>query len=137
MYSEELATRICSSVAEGKSLRSSARETGLTAPTFLRWCDERHDLAERYARARSLGADVEFEALADLHDEEPKRGPSGGVDAGWVAWKRLQIDTAKWALSKKAPKRYGDKMETTHLGRMTIARELSDDDLARIASAAE
>lgn len=110
-YSEELAKAICDKVAEGKSLRKACRELDAVAPTFLLWCSERPLLAEQYARARGTGADIGFEELADLQEEEPVKDATGKIDSGWVAWKRLQIDTKKWELSKKAPKKYGEKLE--------------------------
>jgi hypothetical protein len=113
-FDQSTADRICALVAEGYSVRKAGRESGVPAPTFLLWCSERKELAERYARAREMGNDAEFEELQELQDLAPQVGPSGAIDPGWVAWKRLQVDTRKWALSKKAPKKYGDKIETTH-----------------------
>jgi hypothetical protein len=114
MYSQELAAAICARVSEGESLRKACQENGTTHTSFLRWCNESAELANQYARARTVGTDAEFERLDDLQEELPERNQYGAVDTGWVAWKRLQIDTKKWALSKKAPKKYGEKIETTH-----------------------
>jgi hypothetical protein len=114
VFNEEKAQAICALVAEGKSLRSAAAENGITHRVFLNWCDARPELATQYARARATGTDAEFEELEALQAEEPRLTASGSVDPGWVAWKRLQVDTRKWALSKKAPKKYGEKIETTH-----------------------
>ena len=114
MFTQEKANAICALVAEGKSLREAARAEGLSHTAFLLWCNERPELANQYARARATGTDAEFEELEALQAEEPRLNASGSVDPGWVAWKRLQVDTKKWALSKKAPKKYGEKLETTH-----------------------
>lgn len=114
MYSEEKAKAICARVAAGESLRKAGAAEGVDHSTFLYWLHDRPELANQYARARDIGADVGFDALEELKEELPERGPTGTVDAGWVAWKRLQIDTAKWSLAKKAPKKYGEKTETTH-----------------------
>lgn len=110
----EKAQAICAAVAEGKSLRTAAKEQGLSHTAFLLWCREDQELANQYARARDTGTDAEFEDLDILQNEQPERDERGKVDPGWVAWKRLQIDTKKWALSKKAPRKYGEKIETTH-----------------------
>jgi hypothetical protein len=114
MYSAEKGEAICTRVAAGESLRKAAAAEGVDHSTFLYWLHDRPELANQYTRAREIGADVGFDALEELKEEQPERGPTGTVDAGWVAWKRLQIDTAKWSLSKKAPKKYGEKTETTH-----------------------
>lgn len=120
----EKAAKVCELVAEGQSLRAACEAAEVAKTSFLRWCDETPELADQYARARDKGNDAEFERLQEVVDEEPAIGPSGGVDAGWVAWKRLQVDTKKWALSKKAPKKYGDKLEhnvtgTLHFNKIT------------------
>jgi hypothetical protein len=122
MFTQDKANAVCALVAEGQSLRKACEAESIKAPTFLLWCSERESLAEQYARARALGNDAEFEALSELQDMAPQLGPSGSVDAGWVAWKRLQIDTKKWELSKKAPKKYGEKIEATHEAGESIQR---------------
>jgi len=121
MFNQETADAICARVSEGASLRSACKEHGLSHTAFLLWCRTRPELANQYAQAREVGTDAEFEALAELQDETPVRGPSGAVDAGWVAWKRLQIDTKKWELSKKAPKKYGDKLDLNHSGSVNLS----------------
>jgi len=114
MYSKQVADAVCDRIAEGVSLRTAAQEQGMSHATFLLWCNENAVLANQYARARATGADAEFEELGALQEEQPPTLPSGAVDTGWVAWRRLQVDTKKWELSKKAAKKYGDKIETTH-----------------------
>lgn len=116
----EKAQAICQSVAEGKSLRTAAKEQGISHTAFLLWCREDAELANQYARAREAGTDAEFEDLAELQSEEPVRDNFGKVDSGWVAWKRLQIDTMKWALSKKAPKKYGEKVDVNLGGTLKV-----------------
>ena len=119
----EKAAKVCELVAEGQSLRAACDSLGFSHCTFLDWCRDSEELANQYARAREDGCDAEFDRLQEAVEEQPERGPSGGVDAGWVAWKRLQVDTKKWALSKKAPKKYGDK--TQHEVSGTFRVELS------------
>lgn len=108
---EEQAAQVCDHVSDGKSARKACELVGVSLTTFLRRCDNDKALAEQYTRARATGTDVEFERLAELQEQPPQYGPSGAVDAGWVAWKRLQVDTKKWELSKKAPKKYGERLE--------------------------
>jgi hypothetical protein len=120
MFSQEIADAVCKRVGEGESLRAACEAEGTTHPTFLRWCLESKELADQYTRAREIGADVEFEGLQDLADEPPEKTASGSVDPGWVAWQRGRIDIRKWALSKKAPRKYGDKLDLNHGGNLTI-----------------
>lgn len=113
-FSQAIADAICQRLAEGESLRKACealRPDGPSVPTFLLWCSQDAALAEQYARARATGTDAEFEELDELQSQEPPTDANGKVDQGWVAWRRLQVDTKKWALSKKAPKKYGEKLE--------------------------
>lgn len=115
---------------QGESLRKAAKQAKVAPSTFLLWCERDEKLAERYARARSMGADLEFDRLNDAAAELPPVNDKGQIDNGWVQWKRLQIDTMKWTLAKKRPERYGDKMEHQHTGEVALAIniDLTDDD---------
>jgi transposase len=114
MFSQEVADRVCERLAQGHSLRQAAEAEGVHNSTVMQWARDNDAFAKQYARAREIGYDLDFEQLEELAAEPPPQTASGSTDAGWVQWKRLQIDTKKWALSKKAPKKYGDKVETTH-----------------------
>ncbi len=118
MFSQEIADVICAKLAEGgSSLRKACAPAGFPAPsTFLMWVNDRPELAEQYARARATGNDVEFDGLVDLADEPPEVDDKGKIDPAWVAWQRTRIDVRKWSLSKKEPKKYGDKIENTIQG---------------------
>jgi len=117
----DLVARVCERLADGQSLRGACREEGVKAPTFLDWAEQDEDVAERYARARATGAEVEFERLREIVEEEPPADMQGKVDSGWVAWKRMQVDTFKWQLAKKRPERYGDRIEQHHSGSVGLS----------------
>ena len=95
---------------EGDSLRTACEKAGTKHSTWLTRCEGDAALADQYAGARALGRALRFERLRDMTAEEPKLDTAGRVDPGWVAWKKLNIDTEKWALSKEEPKKYGDKL---------------------------
>ena len=115
MYGQETKDLILQRLSTGESLRAICRDDGMPDfATVKRWAADDEVFRAQYVRAREEGTEAEFEALEDLQEELPERTPQGSVDTGWVAWKRLQIDTKKWALSKKAPKKYGEKIEATH-----------------------
>jgi hypothetical protein len=129
MFNQQKADAVCARVAEGESLRDACAAEGTTHPTFLRWCGDDKALADQYARARGVSSDLEFLELGEIQREEPRLGPSGTVDAGWVAWKRLQIDTKKWELAKKEPKKYGDKIEHEHKGAFSVSLTATENSL--------
>lgn len=110
MYTQPVADIICKRLAEGESLRSICRDPGMPDhSTVLEWVRNSPEFANQYARARDVGDEAEFERLEELADEAPERTATGAVDTGWVAWQKNRVDTRKWTLARKRPKKYGDK----------------------------
>src|SRR5215203_630890 len=72
------------------------------------------DFNEQYARARSAQAEAMFEdMLAIADDGSQDRVMVDGklrVDNEIAARSRLRVDTRRWALSKLAPVKYGEKV---------------------------
>ena len=62
-----------------------------------------------YARAREERADRLFEELFEIADKPC----TNQVE---VQQQRNRLDTRKWALSKLAPRKYGDRVEHDHKG---------------------
>ena len=109
-FTPEQADRICQMIAgEGLTLRQVAEREGISDSLII-W-NKNHDeeFAKQYVRAMETRTEKDFEGLEELAFEEPERGIYG-VDSAWVNWKRLQVDTRKWILSKRVPKTYGDKL---------------------------
>lgn len=121
MYSQDKAAEVCARIEDGIGMRKACEAAGIKHPTFLLWVKQNAELADQYARALEIGNAIEFEGLIDLVDEAPEKTASGAVDTGWVAWQRNRIDVRKWALSKREPKKYGDKIEHDHKGGLNIA----------------
>lgn len=123
MFTQEVADAICERIATGESLESICRDAEMpSAPTVRRWIlDDMQGFAAVSARAYSLG----YEALAEqclVISNTPQEGVETTVKANgdveekrgdMLAHRRLQIDTRMRLLGKWAPKRYGDKIETT------------------------
>ena len=98
----------------GLSCFKSCQAAGVPHNTFLRWVDDDPQLADRYAGARHNLIERMANELLDISDAPVPTTDSGATDSGAVQDKRLRVDTRKWLLSKLAPKKYGDKIETTH-----------------------
>jgi hypothetical protein len=79
--------------------------------TLRDWIAADSSRAQAYATARERRADVMAEELIAIADAEPSRTPQGAVDPAAVAHQRLRVETRRWAASKLAPRRYGDKVE--------------------------
>jgi hypothetical protein len=116
-YTEELAAKICSKLAEGKTLRAVCRIDGMPPEsTVRRWAlDDFNGFAAQYARAREIGyhsmADETLDIADDgtndvIHDEDGHETTNYDV----IARSRLRVDTRKWLLSKALPKVYGEKI---------------------------
>lgn len=98
----------------GLSCFKACQAAGVPHNTFLRWVDDDPQLADRYAGARHNLIERMANELLDISDAPVPTTDSGATDSGAVQDKRLRVDTRKWLLSKLAPKKYGDKIETTH-----------------------
>lgn len=134
MFSQEVADTICARLAEGLSLRKACEQEGAKVPTILLWVDSHPAFAEQYTRARAVGYALLADEILEISDGD---GDALGdkLDQERVARARLRVDSRKWMLSKMLPKIYGDKTETAITGRITVAREMTDEELASIAAA--
>jgi hypothetical protein len=92
------AEKVLLALAETGNLTKACRQADVSKTTFLRWCDEDVQNADRYVRAREAGLDAE----ADRAIEEALTAEDAQLG-------RLALDARKWYLSKLLPKKYGDK----------------------------
>jgi hypothetical protein len=46
------------------------------------------------------------------------------LDSDVIARNRLRVETKKWYLSKIAPKRFGDRVETVHSGSLEVTQPI-------------
>ncbi|MCI9769062.1 ubiquitin carboxyl-hydrolase [Proteus mirabilis] len=100
----ETAHDICSKLAEGESLRSVCRRSGMPSKaTVFRWLSENAEFRDQYAKATEQRADALFEEILEIADDVLP-------DSAEVAKAKLRIDTRKWSLARMSPKKYGDKV---------------------------
>lgn len=103
-FTQQEADAICEHIADGKSLRNyCAQEGAPSKSTVMKWLAAHAEFADQYARAREMQADSHVDDLADIADTEADPAKA-----------RVRIDARKWAASKLAPKKYGDKL--AHVG---------------------
>ena len=79
--------------------------------TLRDWALRDEETGARYASARLLGNESDFERLDEWAEEKPPKLDNGAIDNGWNNWNRTRIDTKKWSLAKRQPGRYGDRIE--------------------------
>ena len=122
-YSEELALRICSYLAKGKTLIQACEDDD-TLPdhdTIRIWAnDDRQGFHRLYTRACDLGCDAMAEQLFKIADDGSKdwiqKVSTAGTaflipDHEHMARSRLRIEVRKWYLSKLRPRKYGEHID--------------------------
>ncbi|MDQ0558695.1 hypothetical protein QO004_000470 [Rhizobium mesoamericanum] len=121
-YTEELASKICEMIADGKSLRSICRDEGMPSKsTVFGWlADERYSsFRTKYALAREAQADTLFDEMLDIADDGSNdwMEKKFGEETRWVengeAMRRsdIRIKTRQWMAAKMRPKVYGDRLD--------------------------
>lgn len=118
-WNEAVQSQVLSDLESGLTLRQAAENNKISASLIIWKAVRDEEFAKQYARAMEIRTECDFEQLSDLAFEEPERGKQG-IDPAWVQLKRLQVDTLKWALSKRNPKKYGEKIQQEHSGELGI-----------------
>jgi len=122
IYSEELATKVLDSLAEGNSLRTACKSDDLPSmSTVFKWLRTIPEFAQQYARAKEEGATALFEEMMDIADDGTNDWmETHSKDGDAIGWRengealqrsRLRVDVRKWALSKILPKKYSDRID--------------------------
>jgi hypothetical protein len=105
-YNQKTADAICERLANGESLRSVCRDPKMPDKrTVLRWLISNESFRTHYAESKDMGIEERFESM-----EEDVRAESDTPRA------RLIWDMRRWELSKLAPKKYGEKIQTELTG---------------------
>lgn len=125
-YTQEIDDEICARIAEGEPLRQICRDKGIAWRTVYSWLAANEDFAARFAQARDVGMDAIAEESLEIADNSSndwieKQNDEGGVvsytfNKEHVQRSKLRIETRLKLLAKWNPKKYGDKIETTHTG---------------------
>lgn len=143
MFTQAVADIICERLAKGESLRSICADEGMPHESTVRlWVVNGGEFATQYARAREIGYEMLADEILEISDTpllgvETKIKSDGTretTEGDMLGHRRLQVDSRKWMLAKMLPKKYGDKLDLNHSGRIAVAQEMSDDELARIAA---
>jgi hypothetical protein len=99
--------------------------------TIRRWQRDNEEFRSQYARACEEEADNLFD---DMQETIRAKLPENIDEAkNEIQLRRLEIDTLKWQLAKRQPKKYGDKLEIggsiTHKNFNKDVSEMSDEEL--------
>ncbi len=119
-YTQELASKICSQLAEGISLRTVCLAEDMpTKTTVFNWLHSNKDFLDQYERACQERTEAQQEILLELGDEAIQLAQSVHFKASnaVVSAVKLKADNLKWSMSKMKPKKYGDKIDHTTNGK--------------------
>lgn len=147
-YTFEVADEICRRISEGEPLKQICRDVGMPAwRTVYDWLNKYPEFAAAMEEARQLGARAIAEECLEIADDSRNdfivriNQKTGAAEEAFYAEhvqrSKLRIETRLKLLSKWHPKEYGEKIQQEISGSLGItkAHELTDDDLATIASA--
>lgn len=118
IYGQETRYEICKRISLGESLISICKSDGMPdKSTVLDWLFNEPEFATQYARAREAQAEHYLDEIIAISDDsmlDTEMGEDGveRTNHEVVARARLRVDTRKWAMSKMAPKKYGDRIQT-------------------------
>lgn len=123
-YSEEIAVRICSELADGKCLKEICLAEDMPdKSTVYRWIAAHDKFRDLYAHAREDQADTLADEIIHISDNtqigiKTRTGKDGLeiTEGDMIEHRRLQVDARKWVAAKLKPKKYGDKLTNEHTG---------------------
>jgi hypothetical protein len=119
-YTPEMAARICAEIIDGKSVRSICKMEGMPSKiTVMRWLRSHEDFKELYDRACVERAEAYAEEIVDIADDGtndyvPDGDDGVRFDHEHVQRSKLRVEARKWICAKMKPRKYGEKVETTH-----------------------
>lgn len=127
-YTKAAAARICDLIIEGKTLRQIAATEGMPSiPSIYRWMEAHPEFREQYARAKDIQTEIlvdeirtiAFDGSMDVEEREDRNGNTYEVTRQDVVQRsKLMVDAIKWQASKLKPKKYGDKLDLNHSGKV-------------------
>jgi terminase small subunit-like protein len=126
-YTAEIADAICAQLAHGESLRSVCDDADMPCvKTVFNWMRRFPEFLAQYARAKEESADALAEEILDIADDgrndwmekldDSSKGRGWVLNGEHVQRSRVRIDTRKWLASKLKPRKYGEKVDLTHMG---------------------
>lgn len=126
-FSEEMATAVCEWLSSGETLADFCRQEGTPAVrTVSDWTQAHAQFSADFARARKDGFDaIAARARRTARGDDPDKG---GDSTGDVQRDKLIIDTDMKLLAKWDHKRYGDRIQQEHSGRIEYAN-LSEEEI--------
>jgi predicted DNA-binding protein YlxM (UPF0122 family) len=121
----EVFEAICKEIETSSlGLKHICKNHNVARSTVTDYIRENKEAADRYARAKEMQMDYLAEEILDISDDGSNdlmtivKGDEvyEQENKEVVNRSKLRVDSRKWLMSKLAPKKYGDKLETTIKG---------------------
>lgn len=131
-YTQDIADKICSELADGKSMRTVCLADDMPdKATVFRWIRTIEEFRNQYTRAKEESADALTDEMLDIADDlsnDYVKTDEGGdrLNPENIQRSRLKIETRKWLASKLKPKKYGDKQ---YIETKDTTNDISDEEL--------
>ena len=140
---------IIAGIEDGGAVRTLCTEHKVSSRTFYEHLRADPENEKRYARAKEIQADKIFEEIIEIADDgrndwmlsNDEEGSPYRLNGEHVQRSRLRVDARKWAASKLAPKKYGDRIEVAgdpeaplHTETVVDVKGLNADQLRALAS---
>lgn len=140
-WSQDMADALCADLASGMSLRTACLADDRPAmSTVFKWIRTIPEFSQQYDKAKAESADALAEEILDIADDGTNdwmeaRTKDGEVrmvlDKENVQRSRLRVDARKWIASKLKPKKYGDKTEVEHTGKVSLEQLIAQSGLKK------
>jgi hypothetical protein len=138
-FTPEIGDIICGKIVEGLSLRTICLDEALPEPaTVYRWLRTNDVFREQYTRAREDQAEGYADDIVGISDEREYEkieveGVLVGVkfDATAVQRNKLRVEARKWTAAKLLPKKYGDRTQVEHSGKVGLESIIAGEDPAK------
>jgi hypothetical protein len=117
-YSDEIATRICDEISDGKLLSRICEAPDMPSrASVYRWRNDRADFRSAYARARENWSEHHAELILKISLDASgdyfygENGQPIGLNYPNVARATLAVNTLKFLMAKYSPRTYGESPE--------------------------
>lgn len=112
---DENALTVCSVIGNGGTIAEAAKAIGCQPVSIRVWEHTDPNFKTLVTRAKEFWADAAADEGWKIAGESPKmivaEDGTERVDSGWVQHITSRLNYMKWLMSKRDPKRYGDRLE--------------------------
>lgn len=108
MPTQKQQTEFLELLSEGKAFYDAANDVGIDKGVFYRMCGSDPQFDEQVTRARAIGQEASVDEMRELADTADETNYNAV---------KLKIWERQWTASKRAPRKYGDKIQAELSGK--------------------